>query len=111
MPIHRGDVDGGALAWTEPQAQRLYTDVQQRNHTADEVQRVGGGEKVEERAAGIGGQVNSLRPQIQPGGVLAGEEQDAERRTRYPQPVEILAPSRFESATSQLQHGARSQQR
>ena len=64
----------------------LMYDSDQPAEAAQHMYRVHGGENVKERAVWISSQIQSLRPQLQPGRILGDHKEQAERQ-RYVQPA------------------------
>ena len=56
----------------------LPDDIEQSDQPTQHMQRMRGRQHIEERTAGIGGEIKPFGPQLAPGDILAGDKEQAE---------------------------------
>src|ERR1035437_8383383 len=98
MPEDRGDIDGGALAWSQTEPPVLSIVIEQRADSAQQIDRVSHTQHVEKRTARIGGNEDAGGVQLLPGEGLPGKKEHAESGVGGPPAVEPGARAGFERA-------------
>src|ERR1035438_829816 len=77
---HKMPIIGRGIERAAPQRDitEFANGAEQARESAEHVHRVDGGKNIEERAVGVGGEVQALRTELQPSHVLSGDEEQSE---------------------------------